>query len=80
MGEILDRYRALLDRIDGWFSACAAANPAQIVCGAGCNGCCFALTQHDAWQYGRYRRTIGGKTPLAWMGLPVSRHLNGCGW
>ena len=51
MEEILDRYRALLERIDGWFSACAAANPAQIVCGAGCSGCCrglFDITLFDA--------------------------------
>jgi Fe-S-cluster containining protein len=51
MEEILDRYRALLERIDGWFAACAAAHPAQIVCGAGCSGCCrglFDITLLDA--------------------------------
>ena len=47
---------------------------------AGYNGYCFILSQHDAWQYGRYHKTIRGKTPLAWMGLPVSRHFSGCGW
>ena len=30
---------------------------------AGCNGYCFALIQHDAWQYGRYRKTTGKNTP-----------------
>jgi hypothetical protein len=47
---------------------------------AGYNGCCFILSQHDAWQYGRYRKTIGGRIPLAWMGLPISRHHSGCEW
>jgi len=28
---------------------------------AACNGYCFALFQHDAWPYGRYHKTIGGK-------------------
>lgn len=31
----------------------------------GYNGYCFALTRRDAWQYGRYRRTIGGRIPPA---------------
>jgi hypothetical protein len=32
---------------------------------AGYNGCCFAPFQHDAWQYDRYHKTTGGKTPPA---------------
>lgn len=38
---------------------------------AGYNGYCFAPSQRDAWQYGRYRKTIAGKRHPAWTGLPV---------
>ncbi|HKK01477.1 MAG TPA: YkgJ family cysteine cluster protein [Desulfuromonadales bacterium] len=51
MEEILVRYRTLLERVDGWFSACAEACPEQIVCGAGCSSCCrglFDITLLDA--------------------------------
>jgi len=47
---------------------------------AACNGYCFALSQRDAWQYGRYRKTIAGKRRPAWTELPASRRHNGCGW
>lgn len=52
MKEILEKYRCLLQRVDGWFAHCAEKEPAAIQCRSGCSECCrglFDITLLDAY-------------------------------
>jgi len=40
---LLNRYRDLLDTVDGWYASCHQDFPQQIRCGGGCSGCCRGL-------------------------------------
>jgi len=52
MNDLLEEYRNLLARIDGWFDrSLAAAGPGRIACARGCSACCrglFDITLLDA--------------------------------
>lgn len=51
LAELLDRYRALLQEVDRWFSGCVEQYEDQITCRYGCTGCCrglFDITLLDA--------------------------------
>jgi Fe-S-cluster containining protein len=43
MNELLQRYRALLNTLDRWFTTKQSALPTAIVCRDGCSGCCRGL-------------------------------------
>lgn len=43
MNELLDEYRALLEKVDRWFDGCCEALPDQIACKRGCSACCRGL-------------------------------------